>query len=102
MRALLVMEGTTSYTSYMDCPSQGKSSRCFVSHDGFASATELCFDWPNSFARQTRRITNSVESKASGLSNSSKVRAKQSPSDQEVLATAFERFDAVYGKFKRA
>jgi hypothetical protein len=88
MRALLVMEGTTSYTSYMDCPGQGKGSHCFVSRAGFGSATELCFDWPNSFARQTRRITNSVESKASGLSNSSKVRAKQSPSDQEVLAPA--------------
>jgi hypothetical protein len=40
-------------------------------------------------------MTTSIESKISGLIKSSKVRAKQDVSDQEILAKAFERFDAV-------
>jgi hypothetical protein len=40
-------------------------------------------------------MTTSIESKVSELIKSSKVRAKQDVSDQEILAKAYERFDAV-------
>jgi hypothetical protein len=47
-------------------------------------------------------MINSVESKDSGLSKSLKVKSKQSLSDQEILANAFERFQAVHAQFERS
>ena len=47
--------------------------------------------------------TTGLKNGPPGLSKSSKVRAKQDLSDQEILAEGIcERFDAVYAQFKRS
>jgi hypothetical protein len=79
-KRLTLDEGAWSYMRYntlyvlrTEYSGQGKGSHCFVSRDGFASATDFCFDWAELIHDADLEDDKFRRVEATGLTKSSKV-----------------------------